>query len=139
MRRFRYSKECTPKQRVNSIEFEISLWEKVKLVEENGKQVLKNAEYIDDKLFPVIKVGGYNEANGIDEEFVLGCFELYEYSRSEWEEEYEYNGSSPAYPYPDGALSTIRTQLINLRSELDDAMKDIEADQENKRDQIKEV
>ncbi|MBR6148964.1 MAG: hypothetical protein IKQ44_11520 [Lachnospiraceae bacterium] len=123
MRRFRYSKECTPKQRVNSIEFEISLWEKVKLVEENGQQVLKNAEYIDDKLFPVVKVGGYNETNGIDEEFVLECFSLYEYSRSEWEEEYEYNGSSPAYPYPDGVLSTIRAQLINLRFQLDEEKK----------------
>ena len=71
MRRFRYSEECTPQQRVNSIEFEISLWEKVKLVEEDGNPVFTNAEYVDDKLFPVIKVGGYNEANGIDEEFVL--------------------------------------------------------------------
>ena len=121
MRRFRYSKECTPKQRVNSIEFEISLWENVKLVEENGQQVFKNAEYIDDKLFPLIKVGGYNEANGIDEEFVLECFSLYEYSRSEWEEEYEYNRSSPAYPYPEGALSAIHTQLINLKADLEDA------------------
>ena len=145
MRRFRYSKECTPKQRVNSIEFEISLWEKVKLVEENGKQVYKNAEYIDDKLFPVIKVGGYNEANGIDEEFVLECFSLDDCSRSEWEEEYEYNGSTPAYPYPSGALDVIFTQLINLRADLEEAkellrkeenMPEYKDDDKNERQQL---
>ncbi len=58
MKNIRHSKDCTVTQYVNSILFEISLWEKVKLVDENGKKVFLNADFIDDKLFPVIKVGG---------------------------------------------------------------------------------
>ncbi len=114
---------------VNSIKFEISLWEAVKPgKDKNGKRGLGNSEYFDDPLFPEIKVSGYNELNGCDEEFTIGCYSLESgVSKSEYREQYEMTGETPAFRYPQDVLDAVRAHILNLRPRLDAAKEDLKA------------
>ena len=137
MKNIRHSKDCTATQYVNSIIFEISLWEKVKFVDEDGKKVFLNAEFTNDKLFPVIKVGGYNDLNSCEEEFNIPCYYLDDMSKSEWEEEYKINGSSPAYTCPE-IEEAIYVHLVNLKADLKEAKERQAAEKENEKQNMED-
>ena len=104
------------KRRINSIKFEMSLWEKVELIlDEDGTKRAINAEYIDDYYYPKIKVSGYNELNGCEETYTIPCW----YMISDWSiSDYKYAGETPAYDFPVGTRSVIKCQILNLRTDL---------------------
>lgn len=107
-------------KRINSCLFELNLWKKVKISDpESGNMVFDNAEFLEDVLFPRIKVSGINEQNGAFEEYELPCYTIIsDISASDWREDYEQTGNSPAVRNPQEVMTYVRTRIINLQSEL---------------------
>lgn len=126
----RFLSGWTPQLRVNSIIFEINLWKKVEIsLEEDGTKRIVNAEYKDDPCFPVIRVKGFNELNGFEEEFVIPCYTRYsEDSYDDIREEYERTGNSPAYSFPLGVQDAVFCQIINLQADLREAEEELKAE-----------
>ena len=112
-------------KRVNTVKFAMELWDKVKLVKnKNGESVFTNAEYIDHQYYPCIKVSGYNELNGCDEEFDLPCWYM---ESDESISDYIESGESPALSYPEGVYSVVETHKINLHADLKEAEESLKA------------
>ena len=107
-------------RRMNSLRFQISLWEKVKItLEDDGTKKVINAEYKDDPLFPIISVKGYNELNKQEEEYKLPCYAIIDdWSKNDWEEEFKRTGESPAFEFPLGVENLIFCEIANLKAEL---------------------
>ena len=114
---------------VNCIKFQIDLWEKVKLVvEEDGTKRAINGEYLDDPLFPVLKVKGYNPYTKKEEEHTLRCWAIIsDWTMSDWREEYEETGDSPAYLFPEGVEGLLFCAINDLRLSLRSAEERLEA------------
>lgn len=127
------NKKRTTKESINSTKFEISLWNKVKLVvEKDGTKKAINAEYKDDPLFPVITVSGFNEKNGCEEEYSIPCYAiLSDWSYSDWEEEYKETGDSPAYSFPTGVEDAIFCHVNDLRLRLNNLRENLKVEEEN--------
>ena len=108
-------------QTINSLEFEMSLWEKVKLAPEGSECPYINATLDDsDPLFPYMIVSGYNEANGREETYSLMGW-IYcnkEDSRADILDEYERTGESPALSPFSMVHSIIWCRIINLKGEI---------------------
>ena len=114
---------------IHEIEFEISLWEKVELgLEPNGIKIVKNADYNDDPLFPEITVSGYDEVNCCEKTYSLPCYVIIsDWSSSDWRDEYERTGKTPAYSFPEGVKSAIFAAIANLKADLHDATDNLAA------------
>ena len=131
----RFLSTWTPQERVNSINFEISLWEKVELsLEKDGTKRIVNAEYEDDPCFPFIRVKGFNELNGFEEVFTISCYtKYYEDTYDDLREEYERTGESPAYSFPLGVENAISCHITNLHAELREAEEAVKAEKEKEK------
>lgn len=100
--------------KINSLKFEIALWQKVKLVKSrDGTAKFLNAQLTDDE-FPSIYVSGYNRLNKRTEKFRIYCYVVQDdigYS--------EMRKSINDYLYtPDDIMDAIRTRIINADTEL---------------------
>jgi hypothetical protein len=114
-------------RKVNSLKFAIELWDKVELVEdENGEEHFINAQYIDDPYRPIIKVSGYNELNGCDEEDEVPCWYM---DPDASLSDYIAAGESPACSYPDEVEHVVFTHRINLKADLREAEEKLKAAQ----------
>lgn len=107
-------------QKINSLQFELSLWNRVEMIDPNSQGMdFSNAEYTDDVLFPSIKVSGFNALNGFKEEFELPCYIfLDDMSRSDWREEYEKSGDSPAAKNPLEVMMFVKDHIYSLKNQL---------------------
>ena len=103
------------KQKYNSIQFELFLWNRVHLAKlTDGTSMFTRARYIEDTLFPELIVRGYNEANDCEEEFSLKCWsKADELSKEEWMEIYNTTGENPAFSF-----SEIEQRIRGHRMEL---------------------
>lgn len=112
-------------KRVNTVKFSMELWDKVKLVKnENGESIFTNAEYINHQYYPRIKVSGYNELNGCDEEFDLPCWYM---ESDESISDYIESGDTPALAYPNDVYMEVETHKINLHADLCEAEESLKA------------
>jgi len=116
-------------KRIHEIEFKISLWEKVELeLGPDGAKIVKNATYHDDPLFPEIIVSGYDEVDCCEKTYRLPCYVIIsDISKSDWIEEYEETGKTPAYSFPEGVKSGIIAVISNLKADLNDATENLDA------------
>lgn len=114
---------------IHDIKFKISLWEKVELgLEPNGIKIVKNADYNDDPLFPEITVRGYDEVNCCEKTYRLPCYVIIsDWSSSDWRDEYERTGKTPAYSFPEGVKLAIFAAIANLKADLHDATDNLAA------------
>ena len=112
---YKGSKEATEKQKYNSIQYELFLWNRVHLTKlTDGTLMFTRARYVEDELFPELIVHGYNEANDSEEEYSLKCWsKADERSKEEWMEIYKTTGESPAYSF-----SEIEQRIRGHRMEL---------------------
>ena len=112
---YKDSKDTTTKQKYNSIQYELFLWNRVHLMKLNdGTLMFTRARYVEDALFPELIVHGYNEANDCEEEYSLKCWsKADECSKEEWMEIYKTTGESPVYSF-----SEIEQRIRGHRMEL---------------------
>ena len=98
---YKDSNEATAKQKYNSIQYELFLWNRVHLMKlSDGTMMFTRTRFVEDALFPELIVRGYNEANDCEEEFSLRCWSKADgRSKEEWLEIYKTTGESPAYSF----------------------------------------
>ena len=108
-------KDATAKQKYNSIQYELFLWNRVHLMKLNdGTMMFTRARFVEDALFPELIVRGFNAENDCEEEFSLKCWsKADERSKEEWMELYKTTGESPAYSF-----SEIEQRIRGHRMEL---------------------
>ena len=111
----RKSEKAVDERKYNAIQFELFLWNRVKLVAlTDGSRVFTRARYVEDSLFPELIVRGYNEANDCEEEYSLKCWsKAEERSKEEWLEIYKTTGEGPAFSF-----SNIEQRIRGHRMEL---------------------
>ena len=117
-------------ERVNEIKFEMDLWRQVELeLTEDGTKKVLNAEYTDDPLFPVLRVHGFNELTKKEQKHTLYCYiTISDWSKSDWIEEYEKTGKSPAYSFPDGVREAVYCHIHEMKGTLKNAKARVEAE-----------
>ncbi len=126
-------------KRINSMEFEVSLWKKVKLAPEGSDCPYINATVDDsDPLFPYIIVSGYNEANGKEETYRLAgwVYGTQEGGRKEMIEEYEATGVSPALSPEMVVCDIIFCHIINRKADIADAKDELAGKTRKSKDSV---
>ncbi len=116
-------------QKINSMEFEVSLWERVKVAPQGSASPYINATVDDsDPIFPDVIVGGYNEANGKEETYKLPGW-IYvnkEDSKSDIRVEYEETGVSPALSPESMVFDIIWCHIHNRKMDIADVKEELE-------------